>query len=472
MVPLKRPNILFLLADDQRFDTIHALGNEAIHTPNLDALAQRGCAFTNMQIPGGTSCAVCMPSRAMLNTGRRLFSIQGEGQHIPEDHATLGEALHQSGGYHCHGIGKWHNGPEGYAKSFQSGENIFYWGMWDHWNVPVCDFRENGDYSDAKKPFIMNFGASKEPFWVLYDRIACGVHSTELMADSAIRFLKDYDKEEPFFAYVSFLAPHDPRTMPKQFRDLYDAKSLPLPPNFAPEHLFDYGIRDMRDETLAGYPRTPQEVREHLADYYAMISHLDDAVGRILKVLEDRGMLEDTIVIYTADNGLAVGQHGLMGKQNLYEPSIRVPFLMAGPGIPKNERRDSYHYLLDIFPSLCELTGIPIPQSVEGKSFVPSLLQDAPGRDEVYLAYNEKIHGIKTRRYKLIETRTEETSRTQLFDLIQDPWEMQDLSSKPEYAQTVCQLQERLRALAADWNDRGHPLGQEYWNTYEAKLEK
>ncbi|MEG0388461.1 MAG: sulfatase-like hydrolase/transferase, partial [Niameybacter sp.] len=129
-------NVLFLIADDQRFDTIRALGNQEIHTPYLDKLVKMGTTFTNAHIPSGTSGAVCMPSRAMIHSGRTLFHIQGEGQNIPNEHSTLGETLKNAGYYSC-GIGKWHNGIESYARSFNDGDDIFFGGMWDHWHVPI-----------------------------------------------------------------------------------------------------------------------------------------------------------------------------------------------------------------------------------------------------------------------------------------------------------------------------------------------
>ncbi|MFQ8600584.1 MAG: sulfatase-like hydrolase/transferase [Oscillospiraceae bacterium] len=130
-------NVLFILTDDQRYDAIHALGNPAIHTPNMDRLVEMGTAFTNAHIPGGTSGAICMPSRAMINTGRTLFSLAGEGQDIPPEHTTLAEVFAQAG-YTTFGTGKWHNGTPSFARGFSSGDNIFFGGMWDHWNVPVC----------------------------------------------------------------------------------------------------------------------------------------------------------------------------------------------------------------------------------------------------------------------------------------------------------------------------------------------
>ena len=140
-----KPNIVFFFTDDQRFNTIHALGNDEIITPNIDRLVANGVAFTHAHIPCGTSGAVCMPSRAMLNTGRSLFHIEGAGQSIPDDHTTIGEAL-QGAGYRTFGTGKWHNGARAYARSFTDGDEIFFGGMADHWNVPAFHYDPTGQY--------------------------------------------------------------------------------------------------------------------------------------------------------------------------------------------------------------------------------------------------------------------------------------------------------------------------------------
>lgn len=157
----KRPNVLFLLADDQRYGTIHALGNEEISTPNLDRLVHRGMSFVNAHIPGGTTSAVCMPSRAMINSGKYVFALEECGKNIPAGHVTMGEAF-LSGGYRCFETGKWHNGTESFARSFDCGDNIFFGGMWDHWNVPVSDFRPDGVYDNLIN-FTPNFSANQEP---------------------------------------------------------------------------------------------------------------------------------------------------------------------------------------------------------------------------------------------------------------------------------------------------------------------
>lgn len=175
MAPAK-PNVLFLFTDDQRFDTVGALGNSAIQTPTLDRLAARGTVFTHAHIPCGTSGAVCMPSRAMLHSGRTLFHIEGAGQSIPDEHTTLGEAF-RAQGYTTFGSGKWHNGPRAYHRSFSRGDEIFFGGMADHWNVPAFHYDPSGAY-DAVRPWIEQWQTDNTVAYRRCDHINAGTHSS------------------------------------------------------------------------------------------------------------------------------------------------------------------------------------------------------------------------------------------------------------------------------------------------------
>lgn len=465
-MPSNKPNVLVLFTDDQRYDTIAALGNSAISTPNVDRLVARGTAFTQAHIPSGMHGAVCMPSRAMLHTGRTLFHLEGAGNSIPAEHTTLGEHL-QACGYRTFGTGKWHNGRESYARSFTDGAEIFFGGMADHWNVPAYDFDPEGSYG-AKCPYIENPARSKQETYRDCSHIHAGTHSSELLSNAAIRFLETYQDSAPYFMYVSFLAPHDPRVMPREFRDMYDAEQIPLPPNFAIQHPFDPGVMQIRDEVLADYPRKPRQVREHVADYYAMISHLDAQFGRILEAVEERGDMDNTLVVFAGDNGLAIGRHGLFGKQNLYDHSVRVPLVFAGPGVPQGRRTDAYVYLLDVFPTLCELIGESMPESVEGQSLVPAMRDPAAkGRDVLYLGYERLHRGIRTRTHKLIEYQVDGVRRTQLFDLEADPHEVNDLAGDSGQTEQVAALRQRLAELRDQWDDRQTEWGETFWNGME-----
>jgi arylsulfatase A-like enzyme len=438
------PNILFFFTDDQRFDTIRALGNERIITPTMDRLVQNGTAFTNAYIMGSMSGAVCMPSRAMLMSGRTLFGLEGPGKVIPAAHLTLPEVLRRAG-YRTFQTGKWHQDAKTFARCFSDGAKIFFGGMSDHYRVPVRDFDPTGQYPKDK---------------IYRDE---GKHSSELFSDAAIEFLQSYEDDKPFFVYIPYTAPHDPRHMPKQYLDMYDADEIELPKSFMSEHPFDNGEMKIRDEKLAAWPRTPVEIRRHKRAYYAMITHVDAQMGRVLKALEQTGRVDNTIIVFSGDNGLAVGRHGLMGKQNLYEHSVHVPLVIGGPGIPKGQRRDAFCYLLDIFPTLCDLVGLPIPDSVDGRSLAPIIRgRKGSARKTLFFAYKDIQRAIRDERFKLIEYFVDGRRTTQLFDLDNDGWELDNLVNSRDHRRHLG----RLRRQLLSWRQR---LDDEspFWEGYD-----
>ncbi len=438
--PRRRPNILFLFTDDQRFDTIRALGNPEIRTPALDRLARRGTAFTQAHNMGGAAPAVCVASRAMLLSGQTMFRADAHveaasrGRDAPCD---LFPEHFRRHGYVTFGTGKWHHRAPRYARCFSAGSEIFLGGMSDHDQVPVHDFRPAGAYP-------------QEP-----DRLGARF-SSELFADAAIRFLAQQDGAAPFLAYVSFTAPHDPRHAPPDFAALYPPGRLSAPANFAPQHPFDNGELKIRDELLAPFPRTAAVVREHLAAYYAMITHLDTQIGRVLDALDRSRAARDTLVIFASDNGLALGQHGLFGKQSLYDHSVRVPLMFAGPDVPRGRRTDSLCYLLDLFPTLCEFAGLERTRTVEGVSLWPAMRN--PGarvRDSLLRGYRNFQRAVTTGDWKLIRYYPPAEPRTQLFHLRRDPGERRDLAGDPAHAARV----RHLSGLLAEWMKRaGDPL--------------
>jgi len=448
----KQINILFLSADDQRFDTIRALGNPKIQTPHLDNLVKRGTSFTNAYILGGTSGAVCMPSRAMFLTGRGLFHILGKGEKISEDHVMMPE-LFRKLGYQTFGIGKWHNGREAYARCFTGGAEIMFGGMSDHWNVPTYHFDPNGAYA-IHTPVIEHPLSSNEITYKGYDHIKDGKHSSALFSDAACRFLETNDPNKPFFLYVAFTAPHDPRTAPKEFLELYDPKKMILPPNFLPQHPFDNGEMNVRDEKLAEFPRKPEEVRKHIAEYYGIISHLDAQIGRIVATLDRTRQRHNTLVIFTGDNGLALGQHGLLGKQSVYEHSVHVPLIFSGPGIPQGKQRDDLCCLTDIFHTVCDLTEIQKPNTVEGISLASAIRnQTRTQREALYFAYRHFQRALRTRRWKLILYNVHGKKHTQLFDLEKDPWEMNNLAREPSQKKRIKEMTKVLKSMMAEADD-------------------
>ncbi len=422
-----RPNVLFMIADDHRWDAIGGMGDPTVKTPTLDSLMARGTTFRQTHIMGSLVGAVCVPSRAAVLTSANLF--RSGGNQINRDLAVWPEVMRQAG-YHTFFSGKWHNDRQTFTNSFDDGAKIFFGGMSDQYKVPVFDFDPAGKYPNDAKYIGEKF-------------------STELFTDSAVQFIENYDQTDPFFLYLSFTSPHDPRTAPGEYATMYPPEDIPVPENFVPEHPFDNGEMRIRDEVLAPFPRTPEIVQQHIADYYGMITHMDAEMGRVLRTLEATGQLDNTIVIYTADHGLAVGQHGLLGKQNLYNHSIRVPSIFAGPGVSEGVTVDALTYLYDVFPTVCDLTGVECPNTTEGKSLVP-LMEGCVERVRatVFAAYKDIHRTISDGRWKLIRYYVSEetgagTDCIQLFDLEQDPWETTNLADLPEHA-------DRIRSLAAD----------------------
>ncbi len=465
---MKKPNIVFILTDDQRFDTIGALGNKEVKTPYMDLLVSSGVAFTNAHIPGGTCGAVCMPSRAMIHTGKTLFHLADNGSYIPEDHILLGEVL-QKAGYDTCGIGKWHNSPAAYARSFTSGGEIFFGGMWDHWNIPACDFDPSGEY-DYSVPYTTDAFHSRVVNNMISDHINPGKHSSNLFADYAVNWLDSQRGDNPFFLYTAFMAPHDPRTMPEKYLKMYEPETVSLPENFREEHLFEYGIRNVRDEVLAPYPRTEHEVRTHLAEYYGMITHLDDQIGRIIEKLKSIGEYENSIIILAGDNGLALGQHGLFGKQSAYEHSVRVPLIFSGPQIKANKLCSDPCYLLDIFPTICDALAIDKPDGIEGNSLYSQISGEEMLKDDIrdtlYFAYAELLRGVKRGGYKLIEYAGEHGKHTQLFNIEDDPFEKNDLAEHEDHKELLDDLRQELLHQRELWDDTQTPVSQRFWEAY------
>jgi arylsulfatase A-like enzyme len=248
---------------------------------------------------------------------------------------------------------------------------------------------------------------------------------------------------------VAFNAPHDPRLAPKEYHERYNPERLPLPANYLPQHPFNNGDLTGRDERLAPWPRTPEVVRQHLADYYAAITFLDAQVGRVLDALRASGRYDNTLVVFSSDHGLAIGSHGLFGKQNLYDHSMHAPLVFAGPGVPKGKRSDALCYLLDIFPTLGDLAGVPAPQGSEGKSLAPVLAgKRSAVRDAIFTAYRHVQRAVRDDRWKLLVY--PQVNKVQLFDLRNDPAERNDLAADPAHAAEV----ERLTSLLKDMQKR------------------
>ena len=419
------PNIVFIFADDQRADTIASLGNPVIKTPNLDRLVKRGVAFTRAYMQGGNGGATCVPSRAMLLSGRSLAQIDERLlKHQTWPHA-FGAA-----GYATFATGKWHNGPPSISKSFQQAKALFVGGMANPLKAPTSDMLPTGKLTPSK---------------------ISPKHLCEEATDETLAFLKSQDGKKPFFSYLAFDGPHDPHIVPEGFPIDYAPASIPLPPNFLPQHPFDNGEMVIRDEQLMKWPRPEADVKTMLAEYYRYISFLDVQVGRVLDAVDASPYAANTIIVYAADSGVARGSHGLIGKQNLYEHSMRVPLIVAGPGIAADKRSEAMCYLFDVLPTLGKLCGVATPQGSNGREFTAVLKDPSkPARPFLMFGYKSIQKALNDGRWKLI--RYPHVDRTQLFDLQTDPYETKDLAALPEHAERI---QAMLAKLAAEMKADG-----------------
>ena len=410
-------NILFLLVDDMQKTCIHAYGNNQVVSPNIDGIIDQGVSFMHTYTNGSLGGALSMPSRAMIMTGRGVYQVSGDGAVIPEQHVTLPELL-RNNGYETFATGKWHADKKSFNRSFVMGDNIFFGGM--------HSYETNGHVS----PRLNHYDPEGK-----YDQPFTGEKfSSEMFADAAVGYLnKRSKKDKPFFAFVAFTSPHDPRMQHPDYGHDYKADDIELPVNYLPQHPFDNGELKIRDEVLLPFPRTEEMVKKDLADYYGMVSEVDYQIGRILNTLKEKGELDNTIIVFAGDNGLAVGRHGLLGKQNLYEHSVCVPMAMVIPGTEKGIRKDVDCYLYDIYPTLCDLLKIAPAESVTGKSLVPVLNGSGKHRDQLFLAYSSFQRALVKDGWKYIIYNVDGTVTEQLFNLQADPDEMVNLAYDAKY---------------------------------------
>ena len=468
------PNIVFLFTDDQTYTTIHALGNEVIHTPNLDRLANSGTTFTHAYNMGGWNGAICVASRAMMISGRHIWRAQQQDslwrqQDTTALNQTWGRLMAQQG-YTTYMTGKWHvqapadqvfdhakhvrpgMPPDAWinrqaAKTERATKSTGYDDPQDDAPLPGYN-RPLSENDTSWSPTDTTFGG----FW------KGGKHWSEVVKDDAVGFIQDASaQEKPFFMYLAFNAPHDPRQAPQEYIDKYPLENISVPESFLPEYPWkdDMGnSRSLRDEALAPYPRTKYAVKKHRQEYYAIITHLDEQIGKILDALEASGEMDNTYIFFTADHGLALGNHGLIGKQSLYDHSIRVPFMVAGPDIPSGKQLDQDVYIQDVMATSLELAGIEKPPYVEFNS----VLDLANGTTEesyypaIYGAYMNYQRMIRKDGYKLIVYPS--IAKVLLFDLEKDPNEMNNLADTPEHAERVKSLFQDLIDLQETMGDR------------------
>lgn len=403
-----KPNVIFILADDLRTDAIGALGNDVVQTPNFDRLASNAFVFKNTYCFGSNSPAVCQPSRNMILSGNSYFRWKGE-RNAPAAGPSFPRSM-ANAGYETFQVSKSGNIAVELQKQFQTSHYL-------------NDEQERTSGTPGKK-----------------------------VVDLALGWLENRKANDlPYFMYLAFEAPHDPRVAADNFRKRYTGKKIPLPANYLPVHPFDNGEMTIRDEKLAPWPRTKTEINRHLLDYYSVITGLDAQIGRLTDELKARGEYDRTIFIVSSDHGLAIGSHGLMGKQSLYDHSMKSPLFFTGPGISKGSS-DALVYLLDIFPTVVELVGSSPPSQIDGQSLVP-IIQDSNKvvRDDLFLAYRDVQRAIIADGFKLIQY--PKINRTQLFDLVHDPDELNDLSTNMNQSMHIESMMKLLKKRQNDFDD-------------------
>ncbi len=444
MAGKEKPNFLFIFADDQSYQTINALGYDEVITPNLDTLVNSGTSFTNTYNMGGWHGAVCVASRTMLNTGRFVWRAKANEKNLKqlaEEGKTWGKML-KTKGYETYMTGKWHVGVKP--------ELLFDHVVHERPGMPPGSeklmpeqyHRPVEGALDKFSPWDMSLGG----FW------EGGKHWSEVVADDAETFLKQAGKsDKPFFMYLAFNAPHDPRQSPKQFVDMYPLQDIQVPVSFQKQYPYkdDIGCSvKLRDEALAPFPRTEFAVRTNRQEYFAIITHMDEQIGRILKALEKTGKADNTYILFTADHGLAVGNHGLIGKQNMYEHSMRPPMIVVGPDVPAGERRDAMVYLQDVMATTLDLAGVDKPKFVEFNSLMPLIKNKnkKSAYDEIYGCYYPDLQRmIRVGDMKLIAY--PHAGRVRLYDLAADPQELNDLAGDPRRWGEIRSLFQQMLAL-------------------------
>ncbi|WP_339923539.1 sulfatase-like hydrolase/transferase [uncultured Cyclobacterium sp.] len=466
---VQKPNILFVFADDMAFTLLDELEQNEIFTPNLDKLMAEGTSFTKAYNMGSWSGAVCTASRSMMISGRSVwnaFDLKEEWRKGDKTDLTLPKLLEESG-YETYMSGKWHVDippPEifnhtihiraGMPKDTWSKNNTG--AKFDSINkigadpasiMPLGYNRPLIDQQDDWSPSDRSLGG----FW------EGGTHWSEVLREDAKSFLDSASKSSnPFFMYLAFNAVHDPRQSPGSFLDLYVAEDLKIPESFMPLYPYKDEIGNgpgLRDEALAPFPRTPFAIKKHLQEYYAIVSHMDYQIGKIFEELERKGLRENTYIIFTADHGLAMGNHGLMGKQTMFDHSMGAPFIVSGPNIPKGKRLDHDIYIQDAMATILEIAGVDKPDYVEFESLLDLINGDQELiREEVYGAYLNNQRMIKKDGFKLIVYPN--AKKLLLFDMEKDPLEIKDLSDQPQYKELKRSLFTALQQLQGRLNDK------------------
>jgi len=405
----KRPNILFILADDQSpFDLKIYDPTSRLDTPVLDKLAQEGTVFDGAYHMGSYSGAVCNPSRHMIMSGRTVWHLPTSKTHCPQDLAefTMGAVFNKAG----------------------------------YDTMRTC--KNGNSYKEANEKFTIRYESTKRGGT---EETGSAWHGNQVLNYLDAR--QKNNDQDPFLIYYGFSHPHDTRDGTAALLKKYgatnhsDEQHVPmlsperpapnLPVNYLPAHPFHHGHPKLRDETeVSGVweKRDEASIRNEVGREFACSENIDVQIGKVLKKLEAMGELDNTYIIYTSDHGIAIGRHGLMGKQNLYQHTWRVPFIVKGPGVLANKRVEGNIYLLDILSTMCDLTGVPTPETNEGISFAPILKGEKQvSRDILYGVYcggtKPGMRSVKQGDWKLIkyDVLDGKVRETQLFNLKDNP---------------------------------------------------
>lgn len=461
---MSRPNILWICTDQQRFDTIAALGHAGADTPNLDRLVARGAAFTRAYCQS----PICTPSRSSFLTGRYPGTIRSNrnGQHKFPDEPVLVTKILADAGYECGLIGKLHLASAGAGVEPRTDDGYTYW-QYSH--APRDDWETGHDYADWVKAKGFSLRAlTKSP-----DGVPAELHQTTWCAEKTMDFIRA-PHAGPWLASVNIYDPHPPFNPPKEYRDRFDPAAMP-PPLFRESDLEEQaklaavdfqstGRRpealDLRDplnpddESFRSTNRYGADALVLRAAYFAMIKLIDDQVGRILDCLEESGQFDDTLILFMSDHGETLGDHGLIQKgARFYDGLVRVPLILCWPnGVSPGLRSDALVELTDIAPTLLDAAGLAVPPDMQGRSLLPILSgksDPAHHRDVVRCEYFDALAArdgtratmLRDERYKLVVYHGHE--RGELYDLRNDPGEFVNLWNDPGHAATKAALMKR-----------------------------
>jgi len=455
-----RPNILWICTDQQRYDTITALNNPHIRTPNIDRLVAEGVAFTH------TFCQspICTPSRASFLTGMYPSTVHGSmnGNEHWAEAAPLVTALLADAGYHCGLAGKLHlAGAHGRVEPRPQHDGYEFF----QWSHGVHDFWESGHaYADWLRAQGHDLGEMlKQP-----EQIPPELHQSSWCTDRAIDFIEAQSDSEPWLMSVNIFDPHAPFDPPQSYLDRYAADEMPDPLFRESDLATQAALAEIDFQTEGRRPET-FNARQIKAAYYAMIELIDDNVGRMLDALERAGQRENTVIIFMSDHGETLGDHGLLLKGcRFYEGLVRVPLIFSWPGhIQRGVVREALVELTDIAPTLLDLAALPIPEKMQGRSLLPHLTQpETPDhhrefvRCEYYRALNPNANArfngtygtmLRDHQYKLVVYHGHEIG--ELYDLAADPDEFENRWDDPAYTEVKLRLMKQsfdALALATD----------------------